>query len=182
MTAFAKTEDPNIIELEGDVEVLASAEQVYQTLNLRSPQNRYVRRNMSLTPVTGTTDQFDMVMPNLPDMVFHLKELRAEPHRQYELRCDFPGGEPIGILLGDQSLYTIETLEPNKTRLHCHAKFRTVPIDPKYYDDEFAMLVISLNDDLARLKALIEEGAAAAEKAGALDDILDFIDNVKAQT
>jgi len=43
------------------------------------------------------------------------------------------------------------------------------------------MLVIALNDDLARLKALIEDGAAAAEKAGALDEILDFIESVKTQ-
>ena len=164
------------IEFVAEIEINASAETIFEALNFRSPNNRYWRRNMEIHPVAGTTDKFDLCDPRVPDMVFRLTEVYAAAPLRYDVRTEFPGGEPLGVLLGDESFYEIQPLSDGRCLLSSDVRFETIPMDKEQRDEEFPMLVIAVNDDLARLKALIEEGAEQADKAGALDEVFEFIE------
>lgn len=169
-----KSSDP--IEISAEVEIEASCAAVYAALDLRSPDNRYLRRGFSLTPNKDVPGDFVMTMPNLPDLVFYMHEHIARPEKRYDIHCRFPVGKPVGILTGDDSSYHLTPLPGGHCRLVCHVTFHTIPLSKKAFENEAVMLLVSVNDDLARLKAMTEEGAEAAEKAGALDAFFDEIE------
>jgi len=166
------------IKLSFEIDIEASCAIVYDKLNLHSPRNRYIERGFSLTPRDGQKNHFIMTLPNLPDLQFFMQEHCAIPYERYDIHCDFPPGEPVGILTGDRSSYRLKPLKDDHCRLTCHVDYQTVPLSEKDIQEHSAMLTISLHDDIARLKALIEDGVKAAEKAGALDELLDFLESV----
>lgn len=164
------------IEISFEIDIEASCAAVYDMLNLHSPRNRYIRRGFSLTPSDTQDNHFIMKLPNLPELTFFMSQHRAIPGERYDIHCEFPPGKPVGILTGDHSSYRLAPLAGNHCRLTCHVEYQTVPLSKRGVQKHSAMLIVSLHDDLARLKALIEEGVKAAEKAGALDEFLDALE------
>ncbi len=167
---------PDTIHIIGEIDIAAPIEQVYAALDMRSPSNRYLARGMSVTPVDDTTDQFEMVNPEMPELVFTMTEVKAIDPTDYHLRTGFPGGEPLGVMTGDSSAYQLSVIDAANTRVVVDVKISVLPMSEEQFEHEFSMLSISVNDDLARTKALLEDGAAAAEKAGALDEFFDTLD------
>lgn len=164
------------IELSYEVDIEASCAAVYDMLNLHSPRNRYIQRGFTLTPQKRRKNHFMMKIPSLPKVEFLMSEHAAIPGERYDIHCDFPPDKPIGILRSDHSSYRLTPLAENHCRLTCHVDYQTIPLSKKGVDKHSAMLIISLHDDLARLKAIIEEGVKAAEKAGALDEFLEALE------
>ena len=169
--------EDNIIEFEAEIDIDAAVEAVFEALSFRAANNRYARRGMSLTAIAGQDGQFELINPAMPDLAFLLSELRVEAPHLYHVKTEFPGGQPLGVLLGEESIYKIDAAPNGGARLRSHVRFRTIHMTDEQREDELPMLVISVNDDLARLKALIEEGAEAAEHAGAMDEILELFEN-----
>jgi len=164
------------IELSFEVDIEADCAAVYDTLNLHSPRNRYLRRGFTLTPQNGPENHVLMKMPNLPKLDFFMSEHNAIPNKRYDIHCDFPPGKPVGILNGDHSSYRLTPLPGHHCRLKCIVEFQTIPLSKKAVQKHSASLIVSLHDDLARLKVLVEDGVKAAEKAGALDEYFDALE------
>lgn len=169
-----KSSEP--IKISAEIEIEASCAAVYAALDLRCPDNRYLRRGFTLTPHKVVPGDFVMTMPNLPHLIFNMHEHLAKPYERYDIHCHFPTGKPVGILTGDHSSYRLTPLPNGYCHLICHVAFHTIPLSKKGVEKHAAMLFVSLNDDLARLKAMVEEGAEAAETAGALDAFFDEIE------
>ncbi len=163
-------------KFEAKVFISAPAEQVYGALNLRSPNNRYVRRGMSLTPQEGSDDTFVVTDDDMPGFTFFFTEVLAVPHSRYSLTTRFPEGQVAGAVTGDDSDYTLTPAGEGRCQVTYKGALHLVPMTKKERRKEEAMLLLSINDDLARLKALIEEGSEAAAKAGALDEFLDKLE------
>ena len=169
-----KTVEP--LEFSAEIVIEAPASEIYEALNLRSFDNRYDRRNMQLTPIKGTNDQFELIDPRLPELKTRLTELHAEDGARYDMKVEFPTDMPAGILTGEENSYRIKPLDDDKCAVSCGIVFNTIPVTQTERREEIPMLMTAVSDDLVRLKALIEDGVVAAEKAGALDEILDFIE------
>jgi len=170
---FQKSTKP--IELSADIEIEASCTDVYAALNLRSAVNRYIRRGYALTPLEAD-GQYNLVMPHLSDLVITLTEEKAVTDSQYDIRCAFPPGEPVGILTGDYSAYRLTPLTENRCHLAYDVAFHTIPLSENEVEEHAAMLFISVHDDLARLKVMIEDSVEQAEKAGALDAFFEDVE------
>ena len=171
---FKKSNEPIVFET--DIEVNAPASAVYDVLNLRNANNRYAQRGMTVTQDDENPSRFYMVNPEIPEMTFIFTELSAEPVSLYAMGTAFPNGQPIGVLTGEESRYRIEALGPDRCRVINNGTLFTLPISKKQREKETAMILVSINDDMTRLKALVEEGPDAANKAGALDELFDAID------
>lgn len=171
-----KTREPTIVELTSDVEIEASCMDVFASLDLRSGANRYRVRGWRLSEVTGEAGTFHGVNPEMPELEFYFTEQERAPGERLVLSTRFGEGVVVGSVMKGVSRYTLTPL--GEGRCHVELKETTTLVaglTKKRLGEEHMMLAIAVNDDLMRLKALIEEGADAASKAGALDELLEAL-------
>lgn len=172
--------EPVVVRTVSDIEIDASCEDVFAVLDMRSPKNRYLGRGWTLTPVKGEPATMLGVDPKMPDLKFHFTEEARMPGAMLDISTHFGDGVVVGAMMHGRGRYTLTPLGDRRCRVELEEASTLVPgLGKRQLQQERAMLTLAVNDDLARLKALIEQGAPAAEKAGALDALFEALENAR---
>jgi hypothetical protein len=169
--------EPVVVETAADIEIDAACEDVFAVLDLRSPKNRYLGRGWTLAPVEGEPATMLGVDPRMPDLTFHFIEEARTPNAMLDISTHFGEGVVVGAMMHGRGRYTLTPLGDKRCRVELEEASTLVPgLGKRRLEEERTMLTLAVHDDLARLKALIEQGAPAAEKAGALDALFDALE------
>lgn len=175
-----KKETPPV-KLSADIEIDATAEDVFACLDPGAPNSRLARLGWTVTPSTTNPGRLFGASPDMPDVdfIFDIVEY-GYPHR-LGLRSSFADGQGVGALVEETSTYTLTALAEGGCRLDVEESITLeTGLNGARLQQETAMLVVALHDDLARLKALLEVGEEAAETAGMLDEFFASMDESKA--
>lgn len=167
-----KTREPTVVEMISEVEIEASCKDVFASLDLHSETNRYRARGWRMKAVEGEAGTFHAVNPEMPELEFYFTSLERSPGVRLAMSTRFAEGVVVGSVMKGESCYTLTPLGDGRCSVELREKTTLVAgLTKKRLAEEEMMLTIAVNDDLMRLKALIEQGADAAAKAGALDEL-----------
>lgn len=159
------------VEIMADVEIGGSLRDLFAAIDPASPDNRYVRCGQRLEPDTTDPDRFSLSDPRLPGHPVLLTVTERQPGRGLTIRSDFPEGQDVGALRRSMTAYGVEMRGEERCRVMAAFIFELFPLTRREREQEVGLLQFAVHDDLARLKALIEEGPEAAASAGALDGL-----------
>ena len=141
------------VEIEMDIEIERSAEDVYALVDFGDPRNH----KAAVGTITRTGPQgFDMVLDMLPDLTFPIVELEAVPHRTYTIESVLPEG--LGRLLKTVERCDIEPLGPDRCKVSTNTLATFAPMKLRDFQGEVAMIAMACNNSLAKLKIHAEEG------------------------
>ena len=169
--------EPVVVETVSDIEIDASCADVFAVLDLLSPKNRYLGRGWTLSQVEGEPATMLGVDPKMPDLKFHFTEEARTPGAMLDITTRFGDGVVVGSMMHGRGCYRLTPLEGGRCLVELKEASTLVPgLGKRRLEEERMMLTLAVHDDLARLKALIEQGAPAAEKAGALDALFDALE------
>lgn len=176
-----KTKDPVTVEMVADIEIDATCQRVFASLDLRSPSNRYLARGWSLTQEGDDPGTYRGVNPQMPDLGFIFREVERQPRVAIEIASHFADGAVVGSLLEGRGRYLLTPLPEDRCMVELlECSTLRAGLTSKEIANERMMLMFAVTDDLARLKALIEHGPEAAEKAGALDEVFEQLASASA--
>lgn len=167
-----KTKEPTVVEMISEVEIDALCKDVFSALDLYSGTNRYRARGWRMEEVEGEAGTFHAVNPEMPEPEFYFTEEERSPGVRIVISTRFAEGVVVGSVMEGRSHYTLTPLGDGRCSVELQERTTLVAgLTKKRLGEEHMMLAIAVNDDLMRLKALIEQGAEAAAKAGALDEL-----------
>lgn len=173
---FSKKETPPV-ELTADVVIDATPQEVFTCLDPGAPDNRYLRKGWTVTLDPDNSGRLYGTDPQMPELGFVFDIVEYGYPSRLTVRSSFADGQDVGALISGTSAYTLTALPEGGCRVELVETAVLVPgLNAAQVQQETAMLVVAVNDDLARLKALIETGVEAAEKAGMLDEFFAEIE------
>ncbi len=176
-----RTKEPTQVEMVCEVEIEASPAEVFAALDLRSETNRYRARGWTVDALEGRPGTFRAIDPNMPDLEFFFTEEARQPRVSLDLTSRFAEGVEVGSLLGGRSKYLLTPLGEGRCGVELQeAATLCAGLTKQRLCEERTMLMLAVNDDLARLKAFVEDGPEAAAKAGALDGLFAALDEAAA--
>lgn len=177
---FSKKETPPV-ELTADVEINATPQEVFTRLDPGAPDNRYLRKGWTVTLDPDNSGRLYGSDPQMPDLGFVFDIVEYGYPSRLTVRSSFADDQEVGALISGTSAYTLTALPDGGCRVEVKETAELVPgLNAARLQQETAMLVLAVHDDLARLKALIETGEEAAQTAGKLDEFFAEIQTNKA--
>ncbi len=175
---FRKKATPPV-ELTADIKIDATVQEVFACLDPGSPDNRYARRGWTVTLDPENSARLYGSDPQMPELGFVFDIARYDPPHRLTIRTSFADGQEVGALISGESAYTLSPLPDGGCRVDLIETATLVPgLSSVHLQQETAMLLVAVHDDLARLKALIETGEEAAETAGMLDELFASIEDL----
>ncbi|MEL6258389.1 MAG: SRPBCC family protein [Pseudomonadota bacterium] len=173
----AKPTEPVILEAEIDIE--ANIETVFAALDPAHDQNGLVQRGWTVAPDAEDPGLLRAVDPNMPDLAFLFDVVEREAPYRLVMHTRFADGAIVGNLEEGRSAYALIDRGEAGCRVAVLEESHLAPgLGRRQREQEEAMLAVAVHDDLARLKALIEDGPEAAETAGALDDLFAALEDL----
>ncbi|MEM6666825.1 MAG: SRPBCC family protein [Pseudomonadota bacterium] len=160
--------EPIVVEVDIDIE--ASADDVFDLLDLASPKCALRERGMDFGEAPELKNRYSATMADMPGMVFHFEVQEREKPSRYVFASWFDSDEPLGALEQGHSVYVIRAYDNG----HCSVELtETATLTPGLSQgeraSEDAMIRLSVVQDLMKLKLHAEGGADAVPES-----IFDF--------
>ncbi len=145
------------VEIEMDVEIERSAEDVYAMVDFADP--RHHKAEVGSITRTGDTT-YDLVLDMMPDLTFPITELEAVPGRSYIIESVLPAE------LGARLFKTVEGCEieshgPDRCKVTAKTLAYFHPMKLKHYEREVTMIAMACNNSINKLKIHAEQGVEA---------------------
>lgn len=155
----SKPADP-VVVIENEIEIEASAERIFDLLDLSNSSNRLAERGFEISPVAD--DPLDLVgtSETMPDCEFHFRVLESDRPSRYSLLSWFSSPIKLGALVKGKSEYVITPLKTGTctVQLTETSTFEEGITAPEL-KREAAVMTLSIIEDLGKLKVHAEGGA-----------------------
>lgn len=155
------------ITIHGDIEIRAGAADVFRLLDFSSKDNALRARGFEFCEGSVDVGRFKVVNPDMPDVVFQFDVTKRRPGREITFRSTMECENPFGAIEQSVSAYSILPIGERYCKLEltetAHLREDLSEVDR---DAEQSMLILSVHNNLARLKLHAEQGLDAAIAAG----------------
>ena len=163
---FKKSPTPPVT-ISADIEINASVEDVFSSVELSNPNSYHAAAGLNIEPAENTTNMFLGKHDDLPGVQFRFRETANEPHYRYVIESDFGEDQSFGALISDTSEFRLVSMGGNRCRVELILEARLRDgIRGRRLQHEQDVLMLSVHNDLSRLKAMAEDGIEAAQSAG----------------
>jgi len=150
------------VEFENEIEIGASAEEVYRLLDFGDRANAHRARGDTVIDLGGGC-RFEMCIDGLHNLNFCFAIIEAEPHTRYGFDCTMQ--PPVGNLVSSRESYEIEALGPDNCRLKQTTSAQFVEgLRLKAYVRECSVMAEAVALSQFKLKLQAEEGVAAVKE------------------
>ena len=146
------------------MEIDRPASDVYALVDWADPRNSKRQLGHDVSAVDGTTDNYRLVMTEMPDLLFDMIVSEAVPNSRYTFSTEISA--PVGRLVESQEDYAIQPLGEDR----CELTLTVMVIfqdnmSAADFEEEMFRMNISVHNAVQKLKIHAEEGTQAVREA-----------------